>query len=224
MNKEITILLIVLAVILMCQIPNTMAGHCGTSGVSLDSLLKFVGEGRLIQCCEAHDRCYETCGRTQAMCDAIFRSCLINQCDTMTSSLRRSLCKDDAALAVVAVTKFGSSAFNRAQRQSNCRMKWLQGIWTGRGFQNSGSSWTIRLVALEGSYQISYPSLNCGGDWRGMSVETPDKIHFREYITYGMQRCIQTGDVTLVKISADQVSFAYKQSDIEATGTLVRQP
>ncbi len=45
---------------------------------------------------------------------------------------------------------------------------WINGIWTGIGYQPEGAIWTIKLTADESKneFLIEYPSLNSSGIWK----------------------------------------------------------
>ena len=52
---------------------------CGTFGltVDMDNFSKIKGFN---ECCNQHDICYMTCGKTKVFCDDSFYSCLQNAC------------------------------------------------------------------------------------------------------------------------------------------------
>ena len=37
----------------------------------------------MTKCCDAHDRCYDTCGTIKSDCDDDFKQCLDDMCDTL---------------------------------------------------------------------------------------------------------------------------------------------
>ncbi len=62
---------------------------------------------------------------------------------------------------------------------------WLRGQWEGTGYQiDTNSTWTMSLKVRGRSYLIEYPSLNCGGRWRLVSINA-NRARFRERITAG---------------------------------------
>lgn len=104
------------------------ANGCGAEGsINIDWALIVVGERVIIECCNRHDICYETCGKTQSGCDNDFKTCLNNVCSTLGgwfqwwAATRRSACQLDGRVLFTIVNAFGSSAFNAAQQNSGCR-------------------------------------------------------------------------------------------------------
>ena len=80
---------------------------------------------------------------------------------------------------------------------------WMVGTWTGTGSQTgTGSHWSMSLtVQRQGAnlnYKIDYPSLNCGGYWTLIDA-TPAKVSFTEHITYGRDKCVDLGAVTIAE-------------------------
>ncbi|CAF3917308.1 unnamed protein product [Rotaria sp. Silwood1] len=105
-----------------------VANGCGAAGsVNIDWALQLVGERVIIQCCNKHDVCYETCGQTQARCDNEFQSCLNSVCGTLGgwfqwwAATRQALCQFDGRTLFTIVNAFGSSAFIAAQQAHGCR-------------------------------------------------------------------------------------------------------
>jgi len=112
---------------------------------------------------------------------------------------------------------------------------WLEGLWTGQGYQSIKradkpgsddyeSNWAIALTVEQGAFKIDYPSLGCGGHWERKSGNSRE-IVFTEIITYGRERCIDRGKITLGLVSRSALSFAYEATvggAVAATGTLTR--
>lgn len=78
----------------------------------------------------------------------------------------------------------------------------LAGTWEGTGVQSpagvDAETWPMKLVLdASGDGAVSYPTLGCGGPLTriGRRGET---IRFNEVITYGMDKCVKGGTVTLV--------------------------
>ncbi|UJR07138.1 hypothetical protein I4U23_011426 [Adineta vaga] len=100
---------------------------CGPGYFNIDASLQLVGEGVLISCCNAHDRCYDTCGRTQASCDNDFRVCLNSVCGRLKGwfewweQFRQSACKLDGRNLYQVVNAIGSFAYNSAQKKHGCK-------------------------------------------------------------------------------------------------------
>jgi hypothetical protein len=61
-------------------------------------------------------------------------------------------------------------------------INWMQGSWTGKGYQIDGDSWDIKLTHSEKRFTIEYPSLGCVGYW---TINQTDKsrIVFTETIS-----------------------------------------
>jgi hypothetical protein len=95
---------------------------------------------------------------------------------------------------------------------------WLEGLWTGQGYQSIKradrapgaddyeSNWSIALTVEQGAFKIDYPSLGCGGHWSRV-LGNDREIVFTENITYGRERCIDKGKVTLGLVSRGALSF-----------------
>lgn len=41
----------------------------------------------MTNCCNEHDKCYDTCGKGKEVCDIDFQRCLYNYCDTYKNSV-----------------------------------------------------------------------------------------------------------------------------------------
>ena len=87
--------------------------------------------------------------------------------------------------------------------------QWLEGVWQGTGNQHAPKmTWTVKLTAEDNTYAIEYPSLRCGGKWT--LVETGERsAKFKEVITRGLERCSSDGDISVERISDDEVSYRY---------------
>lgn len=98
------------------------------------------------------------------------------------------------------------------------------GEWEGDGEQDDGSQWTMRLNIRADGYFIDYPSIVCGGEWK-LLRSTESRLIFKEVLTYGMDRCVDQGEV-IIKLTGDKASyhwFSY-QEKMEAIGNLTRNP
>ena len=76
----------------------------------------------------------------------------------------------------------------------------LSGIWVGSGYQSpagaTGADWSIAMTINDSGASIDYPSLGCGGSLsQTSSDETSAEYH--ESITYGQDKCIDGGNVTV---------------------------
>ncbi|WP_027051075.1 hypothetical protein [Mesorhizobium erdmanii] len=76
----------------------------------------------------------------------------------------------------------------------------LAGTWVGRGHQSpagdAGADWSITMTIRDDGASIDYPSLGCGGS---LSQTSRDETlaEFHETITYGQDKCIDGGDITV---------------------------
>ncbi|HYH87443.1 MAG TPA: hypothetical protein VEX60_18460 [Pyrinomonadaceae bacterium] len=86
---------------------------------------------------------------------------------------------------------------------------WLRGTWEGTGYQiDDNSTWTMSLTASGRRYKIEYPSLNCGGEWRRLSIDSR-RARFRERLNRGLDVCSNKGTVVVERLNATQVIFLY---------------
>ncbi|UJR12117.1 hypothetical protein I4U23_016295 [Adineta vaga] len=102
------------------------ANGCGPGYFNIDASLRLVGEGSLKSCCNAHDICYDTCGRSQDSCDNAFRSCLDSTCSRLSGgfqwwgNFRVAACKLDGRVLYEIVSATGSVAYSSAQKAHGC--------------------------------------------------------------------------------------------------------
>ena len=103
---------------------------------------------------------------------------------------------------------------------------WLNGTWEGTGYQiDSDTTWTMSFKARGKRYSIEYPSLNCRGTWRLISVNSRRAI-FRERITSGREACVDQGVVTIENLNGRQLAyrFSYAKTDqVSASAILNRK-
>ncbi len=104
------------------------------------------------------------------------------------------------------------------------RDNFINGTWTGKGFQDDGSTWTIALVVNKGVFNISYPSLNCGGLWTVQKSDS-NRMWFIETITYGKGDCISNGRVVITRINEKYITFTwfYPNGKLGAFSTLINE-
>ncbi|KAI9028648.1 hypothetical protein DFJ74DRAFT_659569 [Hyaloraphidium curvatum] len=80
-------------------------------------------------CCNAHDRCYQTCNSRKGSCDSTWYNCMWNRCNSFSGS-RRQQCRSDAGWGNTAVDWLGGFAFCGRQREycecygTPCRKPW----------------------------------------------------------------------------------------------------
>lgn len=106
------------------------------------------------------------------------------------------------------------------------RGRWLRGEWAGTGFQtDSEHTWAMALKFRRGRYTARYPSLECEGRWRLLSL-TSTRAIFRETITSGAERCANRGRIVIERLNARQLGyrFSYQGSkDYVASAILDRR-
>ncbi len=89
------------------------------------------------------------------------------------------------------------------------KSRWMNGTWEGTGYQtDSGDTWTIKLTARGRRFLIEYPSLDCGGEWTQVGA-TRWRATFREKISRGTERCVESGNVTILRLSGGQLLFMF---------------
>jgi hypothetical protein len=89
---------------------------------------------------------------------------------------------------------------------------WLRGEWAGTGYQtDSNNTWAMRLTAKGRTYAVDYPSLECGGTWRLLSLSRGRAV-FRETITRGAERCAQRGTVVVERLNSRQLGYWFSQA------------
>ncbi|MBZ9797904.1 hypothetical protein [Mesorhizobium sp. ES1-4] len=76
----------------------------------------------------------------------------------------------------------------------------LAGTWVGSGHQSpagdAGADWSIAMTIGDDAASIDYPSLGCGGSLSQTSRDDTS-AQFHESITYGQDKCIDGGDITV---------------------------
>ncbi len=74
-------------------------------------------------------------------------------------------------------------------------------------------------------YSVDYPTLNCGGRWRLISINQ-SRARFREVLDHGQDKCADRGRVLIQRISRKQILFLYSYKDardISASAVLNRK-
>src|SRR3712207_2457240 len=105
------------------------------------------------------------------------------------------------ALLLVALAAGGAAGQTRGG--------WLRGEWAGTGYQtDSESTWAMVLTFRRGRYTAEYPSLECAGRWRLLSLSRTRGV-FRETITRGAEKCSPRGRVVIERLSARQHGYRY---------------
>lgn len=86
---------------------------------------------------------------------------------------------------------------------------WLGGTWEGTGYQiDDNSTWTMSLKVKKGRFLIEYPSLDCGGEWRPLRLNSR-RASFRESLKHGQDVCSNEGRVVVERLNATQLMFIY---------------
>lgn len=162
------------------------------------------------------------------LCDAVFRasSCPSAQCNEAVSCRQKMLeewtperCMKNPANAQEEI----ASACEKCNRVCGSPTAWMSGSWSGSGYQeNAKSSWTMRLVIRQDNYSIEYPSLSCGGYWT-LNNTGQGVASFSEHITYGKDKCIDGGSVTIGDLGGGHMQYRWSSSDDTATGNLTRE-
>ena len=109
----------------------------------------------------------------------------------------------------------------------------LVGVWEGRGTQNPPGrdpSWSIVMTINAKDGAIQYPSLSCGGTLTQLARDG-NSAQFRETITYGRDRCIDGGTIT-VSVANGSLSWTWRgvsggtqyDASAEVTANLVPRP
>jgi hypothetical protein len=97
-----------------------------------------------------------------------------------------------------------------AQRSNR---SWLRGTWEGTGYQtDDNSTWKMKLTTVKSkrggrTFKIEYPSLNCGGRWKLLSINQ-NVARFRELLNHGVDKCTNKGSV-LIERKGAQLIFLY---------------
>jgi hypothetical protein len=94
------------------------------------------------------------------------------------------------------------------EEQKDSLVEPFLGVWKGYGVQENGKRWTIEITIQPDNYSIEYPSLGCGGKLSLLSTEK-NKLAFREKINFGKARCVDNGEVQLVKVAKNRLSYSW---------------
>jgi hypothetical protein len=114
-------------------------------------------------------------------------------------------------LIVMIAMIYACSSTGGTERKYAPDTEWLDGVWTGTGYQmDDKTTWSIRLI-VRGSdnvYRIEYPSLACGGEWRLVSSSSQSG-RFVENILIGRDRCADNGTIVITRVDRNHISFTY---------------
>jgi len=90
-------------------------------------------------------------------------------------------------------------------------LHWLEGQWEGTGGDVSISfNWTITLSykADDKSIKLTYPSHNCGGSLKILTIES-GKATCMEDVNYGLGQCVSGLSVTINQESDGTITVKY---------------
>ena len=105
----------------------------------------------------------------------------------------------------------------------NSLPKWLEGKWTGVGYQPVGNStWDIELnySMTEKFTDINYPSLKCSGKW-ALTFSNNNRAEFIEQITEGTDRCVELSRIVVTKIDDEYVQVSWFSEHFEGIDAVV---
>jgi hypothetical protein len=126
-------------------------------------------------------------------------------------------------LSAVLLSLFPGLAIS-AQTKSNT---WIRGTWEGTGYQTDDqSTWTMLFTARGGRFSIDYPSLNCGGRWQLVNLNSY-RGRFKEKLDHGQDKCTDNGTVIIQRLSKSQLFFLYTiggTREVTASAVLTRRP
>lgn len=103
---------------------------------------------------------------------------------------------------------------------------WIRGTWEGTGYQiDDQSTWTMRVTSNGRRHLIEYPSLDCGGRWKLVSINA-SQARFKEILSHGQDKCTNNGSVLIRRLSRKQVVFLYSNEgrrEVSASAVLNRK-
>ena len=96
-------------------------------------------------------------------------------------------------------------------------------IWRGVGIQTDGSDWDMEVTLGPTLGVVRYPSLRCGGRWQYLD-ETADSLSGVETIDYGLENCIEAGQIYLQPHQNGQMIFMWcgEEAGVSALAVLTR--
>lgn len=106
---------------------------------------------------------------------------------------------------------------------------WLQGSWSGLGYQIDGQEWPVFLQAEADAKQayVSYPSLACSGTWTLAQWDHQRGVG-EERMLKGVSNCDQGVTLSLQRLSAHQIRVVFYlrwySDDPLAWAVLTREP
>jgi hypothetical protein len=127
----------------------------------------------------------------------------------------------------------GDAPVNNDNRNGQSQMaeaenlEWLNGVWTGDGYQTNTKTktrWAVRLTVRDETYSIDYPDIPCQGSWK-LIEKNSRSASFNEVITQGLDQCTNS-HVVVEKLSASEISCRYadlKSRAVIATAVLTKK-
>ncbi len=90
----------------------------------------------------------------------------------------------------------------------NKKLKWLDGVWSGKGYQVNNETWNVVLKYSKstGEFSVQYPGLKCIGFWK-VEKAGKDRLETTEFITQG--ECDKEVKVIVTKIDEENISVVY---------------
>jgi len=97
------------------------------------------------------------------------------------------------------------------------------GNWRGVGIQSDGSDWDMQVTLGPTLGTVRYPRLQCGGRWQYSDV-APDSLSGVETIDYGLENCIETGQIYLETFGENRIFFMWcgAEDGVSAVAVLER--
>lgn len=95
---------------------------CGSLGLQLG--IDELPRPEMVECCNEHDRCYDSCGVDKEECDKTFKRCLYSTCDISNlnknyiGSMKHKICQGSAKLLFTATLALGCASFKSAQSKA----------------------------------------------------------------------------------------------------------
>ena len=92
---------------------------CGSFGMFFEK--EDLPRSEMVDCCNDHDLCYDTCGSDKEDCDRKFKRCLYSTCDVNKQQqdiFNEKKCKGGAKLLYTATMALGCTAYKEAQGQA----------------------------------------------------------------------------------------------------------
>jgi hypothetical protein len=79
---------------------------------------------------------------------------------------------------------------------------------------------STRTKAGRRVFLIEYPSLNCGGYWKLLSINA-NRTRFRELLDHGQDKCSDKGLVRIERIGSQLIFLYSNQGSLEITASAV---